>query len=255
MRIAFINEKGGTGKTTLAVHFAAWLAREGHGPVLLIDLDPQGQAAKSLALPPHPQGRTTSDLLADEPLRAGEAAITTEVPDLAVVAADKRLAALADRIGALPDAHRRLDKVLSRQRTHAHIVFDSPPSLGGLTRNVLYAADRVVVPVQLSYLALDGCAEIVRTIDAVRADNGGKRPTLAAIVPTFHRRTRMAEDVLARLHSYFPAAVTPTLGFAVAVDEAQSWGRTIWDYRPGSPAATSFGEVCRAISDRLGMPS
>lgn len=254
MRIAFINEKGGTGKTTLAVHFAAWMARQGYGPVLLVDLDPQGQVAKSLGLPPRPDGRSTADLLADEPVRPTDAAIQTEIDGLSIVASDKRLATLADRIGALPDAHRRLDRALARQRSYAHVIFDSPPSLGGLTRNVLYAADRIVVPVQLGYLALDGCAEIVRTIGEVRADNGGKRPELAAIVPTFHRRTRMAEDVLARLHEYFPKAVTTPLGFAVAVDEAQSWGKTIWDYRPSSVAAQSFDEVCRAIAGRVGVP-
>lgn len=252
MRIALINEKGGTGKTTLAVHLAAWIAEREERRTLLVDLDPQGQVGKTLGFPARPEGGTIRDLFEDPKRRVSTLAQPTQIPNLDVIPADKGLAEAVPHAMDRPGSEQILARAFQRARSHETVVFDSPPSLGYLTRNILYATELVVLPVQLTYLALDGCAEIVQTLARVREETGSGTPRIGAIVPTFYRRTRMANEVLDRLWSYFPEWVTDPVGFAVAVDEAQSYGQTIWQYRPRSRAAEIFTRTCSQIMDRLG---
>lgn len=251
MRIAFINEKGGTGKTTLAVHFAAWLATARRKPVIIVDLDPQGQVGKTLGFPARPEGPTVADLLESGSTLRQDCIRDTAVPRLKVILSDKQLAEAAESWTGKRGADLRLQTALEGLPADTTVIFDSPPSLGLLTRNVLWAANQVVVPVQLTYLALDGCAEIVQTIARVREARGGSDPRLAAMVPTFARRTRMAAEVLGRLKQYFPEAVTRPMGYAVAIDEAQSYGQTIWQHQPKSRAAEMLRGVCRDVAARL----
>lgn len=250
MRVALINEKGGTGKTTLAVHLAAWLAHHGH-KVLLVDLDPQGQVGKTLGFPPRPEGGTTRELLLGA-AKPADLALPSNITGLDVILADKRLASVVtDLVAAGAAGERALERAFQGYRKHDVVVFDSPPSLGTLTRNILFAADRVVLPVALTYLALDGCAEMIQTVQTVQEEAKRKTPEVAAIVPTFRRPTRLASEIVDRLQQYFPEWLTASIGFYVAVDEAQSYGKVIWDYRSGSPAARVFDSVCRQIAERL----
>ena len=131
---------------------------------------------------------------------------------------------------------------------HGHdvVVLDGPPFLGLSVSNMLVAASEVVVPVALTYLALDGCAEVARTVEP-----GWPRapPQLCgtAILSLMHRHTALGEAVRERLEAYFPGRVTPPLGVNVAIDEAQSHGQTVWEYAPRSRGAAMMTEVAESV--------
>lgn len=250
-RVAFINEKGGTGKTTLAVNFAAYLARERGLKVLLMDLDTQGHAGKSLGLDVRALKPNAFHLLTDRAVKLAEVTHATAVENLFVVPAHKEMSELPVVLAPDPKRARRLANRLDADAgAYDVVVFDAPPSMGLTTHNVLVASTDVVVPVALTYLALDGCAEIVETVREVGAANG--RPDLAVsrVVPTLYRKTALAEAILGKLAEYFPGLLTEPVGFNVKIDEAQSHGQTIWEYAPQSKGAQMLAQVAASLWDR-----
>jgi chromosome partitioning protein len=134
------------------------------------------------------------------------------------------------------------------------VVLDGPPSLGLSVTAMLVAATEVVVPVALTYLALDGCAEVARTVERVAEEHARPGLRVSAVVPMMHRRTALAEAVRERLEAYFPGRVTPPLGINVAIDEAQSHGKTVWDYAPRSRGAQMMSAVAESVW-ALGAPA
>jgi chromosome partitioning protein len=237
-RIAFFNEKGGTCKTTLCVHLAAHLAGRGKR-VLIVDLDTQGHAGKSLGVDVRALAPTVHDWLLDDARAPFETVVrSTPVAGVELVPANKALAELPVALAAAPDRDGRLERRLaSLPGRHDFVLLDAPPSQSLVTENVLRAAHEIVVPVALTYLALDGCAEVLRSLDRLRADRG-RAPALALVVPTFHRRTQLAEEILAKLRERFPRELSRTvLRYCVKVDEAQSHGRTVFEHAPRSQGA------------------
>lgn len=247
-RIAFVNEKGGTGKTTLAVHVAAWIARARKLRVLLLDMDTQGHAGKTLGLDVREIRPNVFDFLTDRSVDLARVRHATEVPGLAVVPAYKQMAGLAAALGSGPSAAERLAERLDEFGSEQDVVvLDGPPSLGLSVTAILMAATEVVVPVALTYLALDGCAEVARSVERVAAEHHRPGLRVTAVVPMMHRRTALAEAVRERLEAYFPGRVTPPLGVNVAIDEAQSHGKTVWDYAPRSRGAQMMSAVAEAV--------
>jgi chromosome partitioning protein len=247
-RIAFVNEKGGTGKTTLAVHVAAWIARARKLRVLLLDMDTQGHAGKTLGLDVREIQPNVFDFLTDRSVDLARVRHATEVPGLAVVPAYKQMAGLAAALGSGPSAAERLAERLDEFGSEQDVVvLDGPPSLGLSVTAILMAATEVVVPVALTYLALDGCAEVARSVERVAAEHHRPGLRVTAVVPMMHRRTALAEAVRERLEAYFPGRVTPPLGVNVAIDEAQSHGKTVWDYAPRSRGAQMMSAVAEAV--------
>ncbi len=251
-RVAFINEKGGTCKTTLCVNIAAWLAERRGLRVLVADLDTQGHAGKSLGIDVRGLSPTIFDLLLDPALPVDRVARRTSVPNLEILPANKDLAAFPVEAAAHTDRAEKL-----RQRVEALapdrydlVLFDTPPSVSLVTENVLRAASEVVIPVALTYLALDGCAEILQSIERLRADLGAA-PEVAMVVPTLHRKTQLAEEILAKLHQRFAGRVSRTsLGWSVKIDEAQSHGRTVFEYAPRSSGAVALEALALELLER-----
>ena len=244
-RIAFINEKGGTCKTTLCVNVAARLVARGRR-VLLVDMDTQGHAGKSLGVDVRRLSPTVHDWLL-EPARAPFEAVVrgTPVSGLDLLPANKDLAAFPEAVAGAPDRADRLDRRLDAlgEGRYDAVLVDAPPSRSLVTENVLRAAREVVVPVALTYLALDGCAEILQSLQELAAQRG-RAPAVTLVVPTLHRQTRLAEEILARLREQFPGALARTaLGWSVKVDEAQSHGRTIFEYAPRSAGARELAAI------------
>ena len=127
---------------------------------------------------------------------------------------------------------------------------DAPPSQSLLTENVLRAAHELVVPVALTYLALDGCAEVLDSLDRLRAERG-RAPEIALVVATLHRRTQLAGEILDKLRERFPGTLSRTvLGWSVKVDEAQSHGLTIFEHAPRSPGAKALAAIADEILER-----
>jgi chromosome partitioning protein len=249
-RIAFINEKGGTCKTTLCVNVAARLAGRGLR-VLLADLDTQGHAGKSLGVDVRGRFPTIHDwLLRDVPF--ADVALPTAIPSLTLLPANKDLAGFPVAVAAAPDRAERLARRLDLlgEDLFDVVLLDAPPSVSLVTENVLVAAREVVVPVALTYLALDGCAEIVQSLDRMREERG-VAPTLSLVVPTLYRKTQLAEEILAKLRERFPAELSPTvLGWSVKVDEAQSHGRTVFEHAPRSSGARALAAIADEILAR-----
>jgi len=270
-RIAFINEKGGSAKTTLVANLGAWLALERGRRVLAIDMDPQGQLGKVFGVDVRRTSRSAIDLLLDTmlddasldaPAPASHGTdpdsdfpiVATRIPHLDLVVANKALALFPSWDGGDGDATERLARTLRRFERlddYDFVLFDAPPSFGPLTLNVLRAANELVVPVPLTFLALDGCAELARSVAMVRSRYGHDRLRISMVIPTFYRRTRMAHEVLERLKERFPKELAHTVvGFHVKLDEAQSRGLSIFEYAPSSRGARAMAALAEELEAR-----
>ncbi len=249
-RIALINEKGGTCKTTLAVNIAAYFAQRKGLKVLLMDLDTQGHAGKSLGIDVRSISPNVFNFLVDESVRLEDVIQPTGLNNLSLVPSYKNMCEFPTALASDPRRfHRLLDRFSATEILDFDlIIFDAPPSMGLTTFNILVAATEVVVPVALTYLALDGCAEIVETVRRVVEDHGRSELRISLVVPTLYRKTALAEEILTKLKSYFPETLATTpLAFNVKLDEAQSHGKTIWEYAPSSRGA----QMIAAISEEL----
>jgi len=246
-KIAFVNEKGGSCKTTLAVNIAAYLAGC-NKRVCLLDMDPQGQVGKSLGLDVASASPSMYDLLIDPEVSAEEAVRATPVPNLDVIVANKALVdftvvAAADEARVL-----KLKNKLDRLRGYDYLVVDSPPSLGLNTLNIMMAVKEIVIPVSLTFLALDGASEILETVENVKRTYNKRDLRVSLVVPTLYRRTNLADAILAKLHEFFGDRLAQTvIGYNVAIDEAQSMGKTIWEYAPLSRGAEMMEALAKEI--------
>ncbi len=273
-RIAFINEKGGSAKTTLVANLAAYLALKRGRRVLAIDMDPQGQLGKVLGLDVHRTRRSSIDLLLDSVL--GDAGLDgtqgserdperdpvsqlpisrTRIPLLEVVVANKSLALFPSWDGNEEvDPTGRLERTLAASpeiASYDFVFFDAPPSFGPLTLSVLRAAHEIVLPVPLTFLALDGCAELLRTVVTVRTRYGNPGLKIAMVVPTFHRRTKLAHEILEKLKQRFPKEIAHTVvGYHVRIDEAQSRGLSIFEHAPNDRGALVMAELAEELELR-----
>jgi chromosome partitioning protein len=268
-RIAFINEKGGSAKTTLVGNIAAFLALRRGRRVLAIDLDPQGQLGKVLGVDVRRSRRSALDLLLDSVLedvpppdatraepRAANALpiVHTRIPGLDLIPANKSLGLFPTWEPGGGDPTERLARTLHRARevkSYDFVLFDAPPSFGPLTLSVLRATEEVVVPVPLTYLALDGCAELVRSIGMVRSRYGHGTLRITMVIPTFYRRTRLAHEALEKLKSRFPKEIAHTVvGFHVKLDEAQSHGLSIFEHAPSDRGARAMAALAEELEAR-----
>jgi chromosome partitioning protein len=248
-RIAFINEKGGTCKTTLAVNVAAYFARRLGMRVLLVDLDTQGHAGKSLGIDVRAVRPNVFHLLTDPSVRLGDAICPTATANLCVVPSYKQMSDFPVAVAHDPRRALRLaDRLQSEASGYDAVLFDAPPSMGLTTFNILAAATEVVIPVALTYLSLDGCAEVVQTVQKVAQEHARPDLRVSLVVPTLYRKTALADEILAKLGEYFPHCLAKTpLGLNVKIDEAQSHGQTIWEYAAWSRGAQMLEAIALEV--------
>ncbi len=246
---AIANQKGGVGKTTTAVNLAACIAEAGY-PALLIDMDPQSNATLGLGIDKHITPTVYDALLGD--VNLGDAVVTTDIPNLGVIPAGPDLAGANVELPRLPGSEGRLrDELASLRDSYAFILLDCPPSLGPLTVNALVAADRVIVPVQSEYFALEGLAGLLDTLSLVQRELN-PRLTVAGMLLTMHdARTRLAQDVESEVRQHFPQLVFDTvIPRNVRVGEAPSFGKPVIHYDPHCAGADAYFELAKEVAAR-----
>jgi len=245
--LAFMNQKGGVGKTTLAANVGVGLTRLGHS-VLLADLDPQGHLSRSFGADPSRSG--LHEALAG---RAAAADVLVEAEGLRLVPASPELAGADTEFASLPGKERLLARVLAALPPADVCILDCPPNLGLLAVNALAAAHAVVAPLQAEFLALAGLGAVMDTVEEARAFNPGLA-VLGIALNRYNHRKRLCREVAAAVRDHFPGLAFETrVREAVALAEAPGFGRSIFAYAPKSQAARDCLNLCREIAAR-GLP-
>jgi chromosome partitioning protein len=251
MIYAVANQKGGVGKTSTTVNLAAGFAAKGRS-VLVIDLDQQANATVALGL--SKELRPSSyEVLAGEVTVSEAAARAGGSPgSLDVVPASRDLAGAAVELPGLPEPSYQLSRQMGdAAKQYDTILIDCPPALGPVTVNALVAADRVIVPVQAEYLALEGLVEFLDTLSTVRREMNPSLE-LAGVVVTMHdERTRLAQDVERELREHFSEIVFRTvIPRTVRIAEAPSYGIPVTEYAPGSRGAQAYLALAEEVDLR-----
>lgn len=251
--IAVVNQKGGVGKTTTVINVAAQLAGA-NTPVLLVDLDPQGNATSGLGLPKEHATGTTYDVLGGR-LTLAKVVQATHVAGVFVLPANANLAGAEVELVSRPRREFALADVLKDADAgkYRYIIIDCPPSLGLLTINGLTAADSILIPVQAEYYAMEGLSQLLNTVQAVRGSTNPRLELLGIALTMFDKRNSLSEQVQTEVENYFGDKLFETIiPRNVRLAEAPSYGRTIYEHDRWSKGARAYKALAREVRDRLG---
>jgi len=256
--IAFMNQKGGVGKTTTTVNLGAALAEHG-AKVLMVDLDPQAHMTLHVGVDPAEVDGSVYDLLVDPEVSA-ESVMVAVSEQMAVVPAEVDLAAAEQELGAMQDRHRVLaQKLRSVSDQYDFVLFDCPPSLGMLTLNALSMATEVIVPMQAHFLALQGLSKLLETVQLVRQNMNSQLRVSGVVLCVHDAQTNLATEVVADLEQFFIASrklsmpwsnavvYRPPIRRNIKLAECPSFGETILQYDPACAGAADYRKLGRVV--------
>jgi chromosome partitioning protein len=248
--VAMANQKGGVGKSTTAINLAASLALQDHR-VLLIDLDPQGNASSGLGIERGGIEVSVYDVLLKES-HLEDAVEPTSVRNLFVVPATIDLAgAEIELVSVLSRETRLKHAIASIGSDYEYVFIDCPPSLGLLTVNALTAADEVIIPIQCEYYALEGLSQLLRNIQLVTSNLNPELKVGGVVLTMYDGRTRLSKDVAEQVREYFGETAFRTLiPRSIRLSEAPSYGEPIEAFDPMSRGAIAYRQLAREFVER-----
>jgi chromosome partitioning protein len=247
------NQKGGVGKTTSTVNIAAALALHGV-QVLVVDLDPQGNASTALSVEHRSGTPSVYELLLGELTLRQTVAPSSASPNLWCVPATIDLAGAEIELVSMVAREQRLKQALTAEALDDlgvdYVLIDCPPSLGLLTVNALVAAEEVLIPIQCEYYALEGLGQLLSNIDLVRRHLNRGLHVSTILLTMYDGRTKLADQVTTEVRQHFGGTVLRTvIPRSVKVSEAPGFGKTVLGYDPGSRGAMSYVDAAREIAD------
>ena len=248
--IAVVNQKGGVGKTTTAINVAAFLAEMGKF-VLLVDLDPQGNATSGLGIDRDAVEYGIYEALAKQK-RIHDIIYNTAHDGLRLAPATQNLAGASIELIDVENREYQLRDLLSEvSHAYDYIIIDCPPSLGLLTINGLVAAHELLIPVQAEYYALEGLGQLLKTIELVRTNIHPDLGILGAVLTMFDKRTKLSTEIMNELYKYFPNNIfRSVIPRTVRLAEAPSFGKSILHYEPNGKGAKSYERLAREIIEK-----
>ena len=250
--ISVANQKGGVGKTTTTVNIAAALAMHGQR-VLVVDLDPQGNASTALSMERDNQTRSIYHcLVEDEEIRKLAQAVP-DIPNLWCAPATIDLAGAEIELVSLVAREARLKRAFAAYDTSDldYILVDCPPSLGLLTVNAMVACDEVMIPIQCEYYALEGLGQLLRNVELVQSHLNPGLAISTILLTMYDGRTRLSQQVADEVRSYFGDTVLKTVvPRSVRLSEAPSYGQSVMTYDPSSTGAIAYLDAAREIAFR-----
>ena len=250
-KLAIVNQKGGVGKSTTAVNLGASLAEMGKR-VLIVDVDPQGNATSGLGVEKSSVKNSIYNVLVDD-IEVEEAVLETKSENLYILPSNIDLAGAEIELVSMISREKRLKIALEENKNeYDYILFDCPPSLGLLTLNALSAANKIIVPIQCEYYALEGLGQLIETIKLVQKNLNKKLEIEGVVLTMYDARTNLSKQVSEEVKNFFDNKVYETvIPRNVRLSEAPSFGQPVIEYASNSKGAKMYRKLAKEVNKNV----